>query len=184
LSSNLTFWGLIWPLRGLTQKCEGTAVGAGSPWLCTWPPRSTSPPSLCIQIHTFYLWTLSPHSTPTSIIHGFALQPYTCKFFGKGRGRTDSMNSISKLLHFATWVVFLTSNIPYVTLLSWALFFHSLVKTTLSKFCNVHSFYESETWTATMMHYLYHSDNLLQGKILTWNNTLLPQHSPHSKTCL
>ncbi len=118
LSSNLTFWGLIWPLRGLAQKCESTTVGAGSPWLCTWPPRPTSPPSLCIQIHTLYLWTLSPHSTPTSIIHGFALQPYTCKFFGKGRGGTDSMNSISKLLHFAMWVVCPTSNIPYVTLLS------------------------------------------------------------------
>ncbi len=49
LSSNLTFWGLIWPLRGLTQKCEGTTVGAGSPWL---PPRPTSRPSLCIQAPT------------------------------------------------------------------------------------------------------------------------------------
>jgi hypothetical protein len=26
------FLGLTWPLRGLTQKSQGTNMGAGSPW--------------------------------------------------------------------------------------------------------------------------------------------------------
>jgi len=32
LSSNLTFFGLTWPSCAVTQKAEGTNMGAGSTW--------------------------------------------------------------------------------------------------------------------------------------------------------
>ncbi len=49
------FWGLIWPLRGLAQKGEGTNVGAGFPLAVT--KCVTSSPTYLITTYIAYLHT-------------------------------------------------------------------------------------------------------------------------------
>jgi hypothetical protein len=45
------FGALIWPLRGLTKKGEGTSMGVGSPWSVTWSLITSLSISLLLPFH-------------------------------------------------------------------------------------------------------------------------------------